>query len=1304
VADADITIEQGAKPPPEDRQRAFFESLYFPAKQRGEGPSQRDYQTTEDVYAERQRAKDEQAYQNLLPVPKPAAEKPSAIVEGIKATVQGFTSGGRAIADGLAELVTGSKIEGGDTSRVQGARRVVIDGLLSMGLSPFAGLGVAGGQALENAYPETAKMGLTDAGVPSLALRALIAGKSIAEIPSDERAAMMKPITMREAVELAAQFGIPALIPRAVKMAKELPQAHREAVQAMRGTMGAMQAAVTEGAGEMRLNVERVAADARTKQLMADVNQAQSERLAEHRRVQTHETTVEQSRGAFATLEDALAAPVEDLAADKAKALAFRDYYNAVAAKVSDLQRRTLKGDAEAADALPTAFAMLGDMAVKDEMAGATIARGLEARKIMSEAGRVDVSALDRQYQRLTVTLAQERAAVADLTAQLAETRANAGVDKLGAEVEKATKQADTLTQQLGEAKADTKAAEMLTKQLADEQKTVSALKDQIAAAKDSGTVTAKMQREMEKAQEKVDALAQQLKDAQAEQKQSEMVQQQIADEKARAAEMKQQIDAIESTHPGIDMLSNRLMRQQAKVEALEAQVRDAGETAQFARNLQAAGGLGVKQIAELRRQLADTEFRARMRDEGIDPLTLANMLAALPKDKRPGFAKSLLSRTTGTIYQLWQWAILSGPIGHAANVGTNMIVTAWTVPERIFSATYAAAESAVTGLPAAVRFGETVAQLQAVTGGVRDAVRLLGQQLKEESKLLRGQVPDLVAGTESKKAERAGAISSEAYGLNPESPLGAFIDYIAAIGNTTYRALGTEDALSNTVLKRMETGALAWRDTAIAGLEGEAFAREYRRLADNPTPAIEKAAETFALTNTFNRELYDLGAIGTAGRGVMMAANAVPMGRVVVTFIVTPTNMLHWALERTPIINLAMDTVRADLAAGGARRAQAMGKIMTSALIGGAIAELASTPISQDGEPIPYMTMITGSGPKDPKRRRDLLANGWLPYAVYDPVNKRYISMQRLQGGIVDVIMGVAQATEIMGQLGGTDAIFNNARMADVLAGLTVATGQYFKDKAMLKGLSDLFDAMNDKSGHAVERWVDNMAGSVVPGLVRQVNQKEFDPVMRETRGALDRVKAGLPGWSDTLPPQINPVTGEERHYPAGWGPDIASPVAFSLLKNDPVLNEINRNRIVIADIPKALGGAVPPDPQLEPERVGQGILLKPEERHRLAILQTREVKDGEGRTLHERLRDLVASEEYQRQSKGPDGERAVKIREMIGNYQKIAIVELRKEFPQLDRAISLTFERRRREKQPEANRPPDAAGMGELIKSLRR
>src|SRR3990167_4136348 len=191
-------------------------------------------------------------------------------------------------------------------------------------------------------------------------------------------------------------------------------------------------------------------------------------------------------------------------------------------------------------------------------------------------------------------------------------------------------------------------------------------------------------------------------------------------------------------------------------------------------------------------------------------------------------------------------------------------------------------------------------------------------------------------------KIERTPAITARAFGLNPETTVGGAVDFFGAIIRTPGKALQKEDELFKGFGYRMQLNALAYREAATEGLSGSAF---WKRVPARRTP----------------------GRRGPAPRG--FAEIAPFFARTILPFTRTPTNLVHYASERVPVLAFLSDTIRADLKVGGERRALAAGKLAGGLMIGEVLRRYAMAPIAPE-QPTPYMTLVTGEGPKDARMK----------------------------------------------------------------------------------------------------------------------------------------------------------------------------------------------------------------------------------------------------------------------------------------------------------------------------------------------
>jgi len=194
----------------------------------------------------------------------------------------------------------------------------------------------------------------------------------------------------------------------------------------------------------------------------------------------------------------------------------------------------------------------------------------------------------------------------------------------------------------------------------------------------------------------------------------------------------------------------------------------------------------------------------------------------------------------------------------------------------------------------------------------------------------------------------------------------------------------------------------------------------------------------------------------------------------------------------------------------------------------------------------------ITGSGPTDPKARRDMLDTGWQPYSyVYedDEGKKHYYSYKRIEP--MGILFGLtADFHDIAGEVPDKDA-------DEIAAGIVASISQNLTDKTFFKGLGDFFEAMGNPD-RQFTAYLQNLSGTIVPSILAQTT-RTVDPVLRDTRSFLKRIKSRIPGWSETLEARRN-LWGERIILSGGLGPDIISPIYSSESKNDPVANELVR------------------------------------------------------------------------------------------------------------------------------------------------
>ena len=639
---------------------------------------------------------------------------------------------------------------------------------------------------------------------------------------------------------------------------------------------------------------------------------------------------------------------------------------------------------------------------------------------------------------------------------------------------------------------------------------------------------------------------------------------------------------------------------------AIQQQV--SGLTAEAGRALQAfripAGGTATKEraIRDMLNTAGGADFSRSM----------AAKLAALddPAKINDVARKAWGARTADVFLEVWINALLSGPPTHAVNALSNTATALWMVPERLL----AAGISRATG-SGAVRGGEAAAQAFGLVQGAREGLIAAAKTLRT------GEPTDAVAKIE---ARRHRAISSEA--LNLSGVPGRAVDYLGEVVRIPGRLLMTSDEFFKGVGYRMEVNALAYRQAAAEGLEGRAFAAKVQELTAHPPEHIQLAAVDASRYQTFTNEL------GETGQAVQGAAASMPIPlRLVMPFIRTPTNILKFTVERSPMAPL-MQQFRQDIAAGGARRDLALARMSLGSLVMAAGADMAMA------------GMITGGGPSDPGLRAQLRNTGWQPYSIR--IGDTYVAYNRLDP--MGATLGLAaDAAEIMGQASEED-------QTNLAAAVVMATAKNLTSKTYLQGLSEAFEVLSDPDRYG-ERFIQRFAGTVVPTGVAQV-ERVLDPTLRDARSITDQIRSRIPGYSDELPPRRN-MWGDPILLGGGLGPDIISPIYTSQVQSSPVDEELLRLGLPLSMPSRSIGG----------------VELSPHEYSRYVELAGNALKEeSSGLGLKDQLELLLDDPQYLEQSDGRDGGKALVIRNLVQAYRQLAQAEMQAEFPELREAIA--------------------------------
>jgi len=284
-------------------------------------------------------------------------------------------------------------------------------------------------------------------------------------------------------------------------------------------------------------------------------------------------------------------------------------------------------------------------------------------------------------------------------------------------------------------------------------------------------------------------------------------------------------------------------------------------------------------------------------------------------------FVKQAQKATTvDMVLEAWINGLLSGPQTHAVNTLSNSLVAVWQIPERVLASVISK-----TLKDNSIGSYEALSQAFGLVQGAKEGIKLFGKSLWKIAKLQGVESADPLGKIEARKYNAISAqniqqlpvINKIAPNALDEGGVAArFADYLGEAIRTPGKLLVAEDDFFKSVGYRMELNARAYRRATLEeGLKGKAASVRMNEIINNPqelAPDLHLAAVDASRYQTFTKPL------GEGGKAVQTFLNNHPMGRVIIPFVRTPTNILKFTGERTPLAFISK-SVRNEISAGGA-------------------------------------------------------------------------------------------------------------------------------------------------------------------------------------------------------------------------------------------------------------------------------------------------------------------------------------------------------------------------------------------------
>ena len=415
-------------------------------------------------------------------------------------------------------------------------------------------------------------------------------------------------------------------------------------------------------------------------------------------------------------------------------------------------------------------------------------------------------------------------------------------------------------------------------------------------------------------------------------------------------------------------------------------------------------------------------------------------------------------------------------------------------------------------------------------------------------------------------------------------------------------------------------------------------------------TKSKESALAQFALDEarylTFTRDLKE----GTLGFALQRATQEFTPLRFVLPFVRTPTNILKFAIERTPGVLFLRDERKQLLddlfkPSDPIRRAKAAGKLATST----ALAATLIDHIANNRE------FITGGGPKDEKEKKALEATGWRPYSF--KIGDAYYSYQRLDP--LGTIVGVG--ADLLDSFFRAPRDFDQSKFEQVFSAMTLTFTRNVTNKSYLAGVQMFSDALSDPERYG-EKVLRNFGSAMLPysGMLGSIETGFGDKEAKELRSVSDAILNKLPFAGGGLDKKRN-ILGEEIIIENKPFIGAVSPIAFSSVKNDLILNEMANLNHAFRQPRSTYGGLI----DLLEFRSDDG-----QSAYDRSLEKLKQVKIGK-RTLRQSLERLIKSKNYQRlpekSEPGLPSPRIRQITNILTKYRDRALEETMQEYPEL-------------------------------------
>lgn len=490
----------------------------------------------------------------------------------------------------------------------------------------------------------------------------------------------------------------------------------------------------------------------------------------------------------------------------------------------------------------------------------------------------------------------------------------------------------------------------------------------------------------------------------------------------------------------------------------------------------------------ELERLIKETKGpnRSALIEKGIKEFGEASEKA----EKSGAVPKSTAARWTDMLVEYATATKLTSPLTHLVNIASSLI----TLPTRALEGTI------TTGLQAAK--GHTgVRSLKYAFGsaaGVRQAVVQFGHDFVQAWNPV---AVDLADGT-SKADMRAPAISGKNVGL--DGKVGRAVDIAGKAVRTPFNLLSAADNFFKNVLRDSEIHQQAYAKGYQEGFRGPQLASRIQELVTSPTDGMKTRAELVAKEHTFTSEP------GPLAKGIIKTLSHVPLLRLLVPFVSTPTNLAKYQIQRTPIGLFAPRNVK-DLVKGGIGRDEAIARLGVGGMM--SVGAVMAAYSAADN--------ITGPAPSDKGEKDNFYATGKKPYAV--KIGDHWVQYNRFQ----PIGMYLTQAVGLRDALQRGDS----KTAGNLFTSMAIVTAKGLADLPFVQGVSGVIDALNNPSDQtAMNKAFGGVITGLLPNIGRDIAGALDSNQPRNAKTITDQIKLMIPGKRGEVSPRVTGFGAEQQ------------------------------------------------------------------------------------------------------------------------------------------------------------------------------